>query len=84
MKFLARILICILAFCPVTIFAQLSNGGTNAYFGVDGDTRNNYVKYGNVSGLIASDDWFSSSPFSFNVIDTSNAANYYSSATRRS
>jgi hypothetical protein len=62
---------------PFLSSAQLSNGGINAYFGVDGDTRNNYVKYGNVYGLIPSDDWFSSSASSLNVIDTSNAFTYY-------
>jgi hypothetical protein len=61
---------------PLTSNAQLTNGGTNAYFGVDGDTHSNYVKYGSSSGIIASDDWFSSSPFSYNIIDTSNASNY--------
>ena len=62
---------------PLLSNAQLTNGGTNAYFGIDGDTRSNYVKYGTSSGNIASDDWFSSSPFSFNVIDTSNATNLF-------
>ena len=63
---------------PLISSAQLTNGGTNAYFGIDGDTRNNYVKYGTNSGIIASDDWFSASPFSYNIIDTSNASNLLS------
>src|SRR5687767_8027330 len=60
-------------------FSQLSNGGVHAYFGVDADTRNAYVKYGPSTGNIASDDWFG--PMSGNtrgVIDTSNAAYYKS------
>ncbi len=61
---------------PLISNAQLTNGGTNAYFGVDGDTRNNWVKYGTTSGNIASDDWFSSSSSLYSVIDTSNAATY--------
>ncbi len=63
---------------PFLSNAQLTNGGTNAYFGIDGDTRNNYVKYGTASGNIASDDWFSSSSLVYSVIDTSNAATYLS------
>jgi hypothetical protein len=64
--------------CSSSIFAQLTNGDINANFGVDGDTRNNYVKYGPATGLILSDDWFSAFPSGYNVIDTSNAANYLS------
>lgn len=66
----------IAGFSPLISLAQLTNGGINAYFGVDGDTRNNYVKYGPATGSIASDDWFSSSPSGKNIIDTSNAAGY--------
>jgi len=69
-------LLFIAGFCPLFSFAQLTNGGINAYFGVDGDTRNNYVKYGPATGSIASDDWFSSSPSGKNIIDTSGAAGY--------
>ena len=78
MKFPVSILVLIAGLIPLSTLAQLTNGGTNAYFGVDGDTRNNYVKYGTVSGLIATDDWFSSSSSSYSVIDTSNAATYLS------
>jgi len=63
-------------FFPLVTSAQLTNGGTDAYFGVDGDTRNNYVKYGTTSGLIPTDDWFSGISSGKNVIDTSNAAVY--------
>jgi len=63
---------------PLISNAQLTNGGTNAYFGIDGDTRNNWVKYGTTSGNIGSDDWFSSSSSLYSVIDTSNAATYLS------
>lgn len=61
---------------PITVSAQLTNGGVNAYFGIDGDTKNNYVKYGTASGLIASDDWFSGSLSGKNVIDTTNASTF--------
>ena len=76
MKYLISTLVCLIALLPSSTFAQLTNGGTDAYFGIDGDTRNNYVKYGNVSGLIPTDDWFSSSSSLYSVIDTSNAATY--------
>ncbi len=69
-------LLFIAGFCPLFSCAQLTNGGINAYFGVDGDTRNNYVKYGPATGSIASDDWFSSSPSGKNIIDTLGAAGY--------
>jgi hypothetical protein len=60
-------------------FAQLNNGGLNASFGVDADTRGGYLKYGPVTGTVSSDDWFSSATASGkNVIDTSNA-DYYRS-----
>jgi len=78
MKHLFTLLLFIAGFFPLSLFAQLTNGGTDAYFGIDGDTRNNYVKYGNSSGFILSDDWFSAFPGSYNVIDTSNAAFYLS------
>jgi hypothetical protein len=63
---------------PFLSSAQLTNGGVNAYFGVDGDTRSDYVKYGPATGSILSDDWFSSLPSSYNVIDTSGASVYLS------
>jgi hypothetical protein len=59
-------------------FSQLNNGGLNAFFGVDADTRAGYLKYGPTPGTVSSDDWFSSSPSGRNVIDTSNAAEYRS------
>jgi hypothetical protein len=60
-------------------FSQLSTGGFHAGFGVDADTKAGYLKYGPVTGTIASDDWFSSPTASgANVIDTSNAAYYKS------
>src|SRR5437763_4766177 len=62
---------------PPPVSAQLTNGSISAFFGVDGDTRSNFVKYGPATGFIASDDWFSSSLSGKNVIDTANAA-YYS------
>ena len=58
---------------------QLNTGGFHAGFGVDADTKAGYLKYGPVSGTIASDDWFSSATASgTNVIDTANAQNYKS------
>jgi len=57
-------------------YAQLSNGGIFANFGVDADTRTNWVKYGPVTGTIASDDWFAPSGAGHNVIDTSKAATW--------
>lgn len=68
----------IASLCPLSALAQLNNGGINAYFGIDADTRANYVKYGPMTGLIASDDWFASPGIGNNVIDTSNAAYYLS------
>jgi len=62
---------------PLSAFSQLSNGGLYAGFGVDADTRSNYMKYGLVTGTVASDDWFSL-PAGKSIIDTSNAANYFS------
>src|SRR5215831_9985063 len=62
--------------CPHSGFSQLNNGGINAFFGIDGDTKSHYVKYGPVTGLINSDDWFSSIASGKNVIDTSNASVY--------
>jgi hypothetical protein len=61
---------------PISAIGQLNNGGVNAYFGIDADTRSNFVKYGPATGSIASDDWFSPSLSGNNVIDTSNAAVY--------
>ena len=60
-------------------FSQLNNGGLNAFFGVDADTRAGYLKYGPATGTVSSDDWFSSSTASGkNVIDTTNASYYKS------
>lgn len=62
-----------------TTFAQLNNGGLNASFGVDADTKAGYLKYGTTTGTVSSDDWFSSATASGkNVIDTTNAAYYRS------
>jgi hypothetical protein len=63
---------------PVSALAQLNNGGLYSLFGVDADTRSNYMKYGLVTGNVSSDDWFSPSGAGNNVIDTSNAAVYLS------
>jgi hypothetical protein len=76
MKPLTVALLFIAGILPSSVFAQLNYGGINANFGVDGDTRANAVKYGPASGLIPSDDWFSLSSSSYNIIDTTNASNY--------
>jgi hypothetical protein len=61
---------------PVCAAAQLNNGGLYAGFGVDADTRANFMKYGIVTGAVISDDWFAPSGVGNNVIDTSNFATY--------
>ena len=66
----------LISLAPMAAAGQLTNGGVNAYFGIDADTRSNFVKYGPATGTIASDDWFSPSASGNNVIDTSNAAVY--------
>lgn len=58
------------------VFAQLNNGGFHANFGVDADTKANYIKYGTAKGMVNSDDWFSLSNDNKGVIDTTNAAYY--------
>jgi hypothetical protein len=61
------------------VIAQLNQGGLHAQFGVDGDTKAGYLKYGPSPGNSMSDDWFSSAAASgYNVIDTSNASYYRS------
>jgi hypothetical protein len=63
---------------PMSGYSQLNNGGLYANFGVDADTRTNYLKYGLVTGAAFSDDWFAPSGAGHNVIDTTNAATYLS------
>ncbi len=75
-KLYLGVLFHIISFMPLPVLAQLNNGGINAYFGIDGDTRANYVKYGPLTGLIPSDDWFSYTPGTISVIDTTNASSY--------
>jgi hypothetical protein len=58
--------------------AQLANGGLHANFGVDADTRADYIKYGPAVGSVKSEDWFSLSGVSKGVIDTTNAAYFKS------
>jgi hypothetical protein len=68
----------LLIFClsPFALSAQLANGNINANFGIDADTKSNYVKYGPVTGNLNSDDWFSPAGLGNHVIDTFNAAAY--------
>jgi len=63
---------------PLAGMAQLNNGGLNAMFGIDADTRSNYMKFGPFPGAVLSDDWFSPSGSGNNVIDTSSASTYLS------
>lgn len=77
MKITITLSLLVVSLSPLTSFSQLNNGGLYANFGVDADTHNNYMKYGLVTGTVASDDWFS--PFSgSSVIDTTNAAYFLS------
>lgn len=61
---------------PLQAYCQLNNGGLYAFFGVDADTRANWMKYGMVAGSVGSDDWFAPAGTGTNVIDTANAAFY--------
>jgi hypothetical protein len=56
MKFTSTILAVAVSVLPQSSYAQLNSGGLYANFGVDTDTRSNYVKYGLVTGAVASDD----------------------------
>src|SRR5258708_40346589 len=77
MKFSTTIALLVASLSHLTGFTQLNNGGLYANFGGDADTRSNYMKYGVVTGTVASDDWFS--PISgSSVIDTTGAAWYLS------
>ena len=75
MKRVVRILL-FAGLLPMASRAQLSNGGLYAGFGVDGDIRANWMKYGLVTGDVISDDWFAPSGTGSNVIDTTNWAFY--------
>ena len=76
MKKAIRFLTIAISLAPLHGYAQLNPGGIFANFGVDADTRTNWVKYGPVKGAISSDDWFAPSGVGNNVIDTSNWATY--------
>src|SRR5260221_9745630 len=78
MKFFSSLFLLIAGLFPLAGFSQLQNGGLYGGFGVDADTRANYMKYGLTTGSVTSDDWFSPALSGYNVIDTSNAANYLS------
>jgi len=77
-KFYSTWFISMFLFAPLLNHAQLNNGGNNAGFGVDGDTRSYWSKYGPVTGAVSTDDWFSFNPAIKGIIDTSNAAYYKS------
>ena len=56
---------------------QLNNGGFHAQFGIDADTRAGALKYGPVTGLINSDDWFGPATGIYRgLIDTTNSTYY--------
>ena len=74
--FLTPILILLAGLVTKPALCQLNNGGLYANFGVDADTRTNWMKYGILTGAVASDDWFAPSGAGHNVIDTSNYAGY--------
>ncbi|HEV9035809.1 MAG TPA: hypothetical protein VGQ51_04290, partial [Puia sp.] len=76
MKQAIRFLSIAISLAPLHGYGQLNPGGIFANFGVDADTRTNWVKYGPVKGAISTDDWFAPSGVGNNVIDTSNAAVY--------
>lgn len=78
MKQTITLFLFVLSCFPFGAIGQLSNGGKYANFGVDADTKSNWMKYGLVTGPVASDDWFAPSLTGNNVIDTSNAASYLS------
>lgn len=57
--------------------AQLTNGGIQANFGVDADTKAGFVKYVPSLGLTSTDDWYGpTTGTGRGVIDTSNFATY--------
>ena len=78
MKILVPSLLSVVGLLPLSGLAQLNNGGLYSLFGVDADTRSNYMKYGLTTGNVSSDDWFAPSGTGYNVIDTSNEALYLS------
>ncbi|HVU57306.1 MAG TPA: hypothetical protein VHD83_19725 [Puia sp.] len=78
MKYTITLFLFAMSCFPFGAAGQLNNGGRYANFGVDADTRSNYMKYGLLTGAVSSDDWFAPSLTGNNVIDTSNAAIYLS------
>jgi hypothetical protein len=76
MKLYLALIVLITGAFPLRPLAQLNNGGLYAGFGVDADTRTNYMKDGSLTGSIGSDDWFAPSSSGYNVIDTTNSAVY--------
>jgi hypothetical protein len=50
MKFTFTFCFLVISLSPLTSLSQLNNGGLYANFGVDSDTRNNYMKYGLLTG----------------------------------
>jgi len=78
MKPYAISVLLLVSLLPLAGMAQLNNGGLNAMFGIDADTRSNYMKLGPSPGAVLSDDWFAPSGLGYNVIDTSSASTYLS------
>lgn len=79
MKRTVLLLLIFVSILSLSAYSQLNNGGIYARFGVDADTRTNWVKYGPATGAISTDDWFAPSGAGNNVIDTSNASTYRAS-----
>jgi len=76
MKTNLLVVILLFSLFPLRTLAQLNNGGLYAGFGVDADTRTNWMKYGILTGAVTSDDWFAPSASGNSVIDTSNSATW--------
>ena len=76
MKTYLVVILLITSLVPLRTLAQLNNGGLYAGFGVDADTRTDWMKYGILTGAVASDDWFAPSASGNSVIDTSNSATW--------
>lgn len=67
----------VLMFLSVHSIGQLTNGGVQANFGVDADTKAGYLKYTSALGLLSTDDWYGPmTGTGRGVIDTSNFATY--------
>jgi hypothetical protein len=69
---------CLFCFPLFEANAQLHNSGFHAFFGVDADTKADYIKYGSTTGFRSSEDWFSTHGGNKGVLDTTGASVYRS------